>query len=125
MEPLSFEIVSVDEAKQILDGTVPPEGSPDWSGKRRPLPADQLVLSAAALKWLASLPVDARPLELCRMFPRIGNQLAALAVVPVALSDYLADLLLDKRGGRQGFPGGIAIELYRLQDHLLGSAQQS
>jgi hypothetical protein len=124
MEPLQFEIVSVEEAKQILDGTVPPEGAPDWSGKRRPVPPGQQVLSADAVKWLASLPPEARPLELCRAYPRIGNQLAALSVVPVALSDYLADLLIDKRGGRQGFPGGIAIELSQLQDHLLRSMRQ-
>ncbi|MCP3020442.1 hypothetical protein [Cupriavidus basilensis] len=119
MEPLSFEIVTVEEARLILDGAVPTPGEPDWAGRRQPETAEAKTLSATALKWLAVLPPQARPLELCRSYPRIGNQLAALWADPAALSDFLADLLIDKRGGRQGFPGGIALELSQLQEHLL------
>ncbi|EHP42707.1 hypothetical protein OR16_12760 [Cupriavidus basilensis OR16] len=119
MEPLSFEFVTVEEARLILDGAVPTEGKPDWAGMRQPVSAQAESLSAAALKWLAMLPPQARPLELCRTYPRIGNQLAALWANPAALSDFLADLLIDKRGGRQGFPGGIALELSQLQEHIL------
>ncbi|MFJ1259954.1 hypothetical protein [Cupriavidus sp. CuC1] len=119
MEPLSFEFVTVEEARLILDGAVPTEGEPDWAGMRLPESAEAKTLSPTALKWLAVLPPEARPLELCRTYPRIGNQLAALGANPAALSDFLADLLIDKRGGRQGFPGGIALEISKLQEHLL------
>ncbi|MCY0856394.1 hypothetical protein [Cupriavidus sp. D39] len=119
MEPLSFEFVTVEEARLILDGAVPTEGEPDWTGMRLPESAEAKTLSPTALKWLAVLPPEARPLELCRTYPRIGNQLAALCANPAALSDFLADLLIDKRGGRQGFPDGIALELSKLQEHLL------
>ncbi|MHA7681643.1 hypothetical protein [Cupriavidus sp. PET2-C1] len=119
MEPLSFEFVTVEEARLILDGAVPTHGKPDWTGQRQPESAEAKALTANALKWLAVLPPQVRPLELCRSYPRIGNQLAALWVDPAALSAYLADLLIDKRGGRQGFPDGIALELSQLQEHLL------
>lgn len=119
MEPLSFEFVTIEEAKQILDGTALAQGEPDWAGMRTPDSPDAQSLSVAALKWLASLPPEARPLEVCRAYPRIGNQLAALGGNPAALSAYLGDLLIDTRGGRQGFPGGIALELSQLQEHLL------
>ena len=119
MEPLSFEFVTVEEARLILDGAVPTQGEPDWAGMRHPESAEATTLSAAALKWLAVLPPQARPLELCRTYPRIGNQVAALWANPAVLSDFLADLLIDKRGGRQGFPDGIALEISQLQEHLL------
>lgn len=117
-EPLSFEFVSVEEAKKILDGAPPEHAAPDWPSLRRPVPPDTLALTPAAVRWLASLPPEARPLELCRRFPRIGNQLAALWSHPDGILAYLEDLLIDNRGGRQGFPGGIALELSRLQEHL-------
>ncbi|WP_020201850.1 MULTISPECIES: hypothetical protein [Cupriavidus] len=123
MESLSFEFVSIEEAKQILDGAVPTQAEPDWPTMRRPESTGTQVLTDTALKWLASLPPDARPLELCRGYARIGNQMAALAASPAVLSAYLTDLLIDRRGGRQGFPGGIALELSRLQEHLLRTIQ--
>ncbi|MGO4331735.1 hypothetical protein AB4Z48_36135 [Cupriavidus sp. 2TAF22] len=124
MESLSFEFVSVEEAKQILDGAGPAQTQRDWEDMRDPASPDTHTLAAAALRWLASLPPAARPLELCRHYPRIGNQLAMLAASPDALSGYVGDLLIDKRGGRQGFPGGIALELSRLQEHILSAKQQ-
>jgi len=124
MEPINFEFVTVEEAKQILDGPPPLEAEPDWDGLRRPPSADAQKLLPAAVMWLAQLPPEARPMELCRNYPRIGNQLAALWNAPGLLSAYLDDLLIDKRGGRQGFPGGIALELSQLQEHLLRSTRQ-
>ncbi|QYY28072.1 MULTISPECIES: hypothetical protein [Cupriavidus] len=119
MEPISFEFVSVEEAKQILDGAPPTQVEPDWPTLRRPVPPDSLALNITAMRWLMSLPPEARPMELCRRYPRIGNQLAALWPHPTAIRAYLEDLLIDKRGGRQGFPGGIATELSQLQEYLL------
>lgn len=124
MDPLSFELVTVEEAKKILDGELPALGAVDWSDTRQPVDPATRALIPAALKWLAQLPREVRPLELFHAYPRIGNQLAALASNPAALSAFLADLLIDKRGNRQGFPGGIALELSRLQVHLLRSLQQ-
>jgi hypothetical protein len=119
MEPLSFEFVTVEEAKKVLDGPPPLQAEPDWNGVRRPPSPEDSVLTDVALRWLASLPPEARPLELCRRYSRIGNQLAALSANPAALHAFLVELLIDKRGGRQGFPDGIALELSRLHEHIV------
>ncbi|WP_427307329.1 hypothetical protein [Cupriavidus sp. H39] len=119
MEPLSFEFVTVEEAKKILDGEPPVQAAPDWSDLRRPPAPQDTVLSDLAMRWVLSLPGEARPLMLCRRYPRIGNQLAALSANPAALHDFLVELLIDKRGGRQGFPDGIALELSRLHAYLV------
>ena len=128
MDPISFEFVSVEEARKILDGEVPTTGTGtvDWRDARQPPDPATQVLTPAALKWLAQLPREVRPLELFHTYPRIANQLAALAGqqgYPTPVTLFLADLLIDKRGSRQGFPGGIAQELSRLQEHLLQSSE--
>ncbi|AQV97043.1 hypothetical protein BJN34_24590 [Cupriavidus necator] len=123
MEPLSFEFVTVEEAKKVLDGAPPVQAEPDWSGVRRPPAPEDTMLSDVAMRWLASLPAEARPVELCRRYARIGNQLAALSVHPAALHAFLVELLIDKRGGRQGFPDGIALELSRLHEFMVGRLQ--
>lgn len=119
MEPLSFEFVTVEEAKKILDGEPPVQAVPDWNDLRRAPSPEDTVLSEAAMRWVLSLPGEARPLLLCRRYPRIGNQLAALSANPAALLAFLVELLIDKRGGRQGFPDGIALELSRLHEYLV------
>lgn len=122
MDPLSFEFVTVEEAKKVLDGDPALVIQADWTGMRQPADPARQMLTPDALKWLAQLPREVRPLELFHTYPRIANQLAAFAN-PAAISAFLADLLIDKRGDRQGFPGGIALELSRLQEHLLLSLQ--
>ncbi|CAJ95389.1 hypothetical protein CMPELA_21980 [Cupriavidus necator] len=119
MEPLSFEFVTVEEAKKVLDGAPPVQTEPDWSGVRRPPSPKDTLLSDVAMRWLASLPAEARPVELCRRYARIGNHLAALSTNPAALRAFLVELLIDKRGGRQGFPDGIALELSRLHEYMV------
>ena len=120
MEPISFEFVSVAEAKRILDGPVPKRTGADWTEIRDPNTMVPQKLSPVALRWLRDLPSAARPLELFHGYPRIANQLAVLAENEAALLAYLADLLIDRRGDRQGFPGNIAQELSRLNAHLMG-----
>lgn len=121
MDPISFEFVSVEEARRILDGDPPAQAELDWSGLRDPQTLVPQKLAAPALRWLRELPPEARPLELFHAYPRIGNQLAVLAGNEAALLAYLADLLIDRRGDRQGFPGGIAQELSRLHAYLTGT----
>jgi hypothetical protein len=122
MEPLSFEFVTVEEAKKVLDGEPPASAATDWSEARQPIDPATQALTPVALKWLAQLPREVRPFELFHTYPRIANQLAALGNA-AAVSAFLGELLIDKRGDRQGFPGGIAQELSRLQEHLLRALQ--
>jgi len=72
------------------------------------------VLSPAAHVWLMKLPSAVRPNHLADIFPRIVNRLA-LVWRDVELADkVLDDLLVDKRGGRRGFPSEVSAELLRL-----------
>lgn len=60
------------------------------------------------------MPADKRPVELCLRYPRIANRLA-LAWPDTALAKrVLEDVVVDRRGGRRGFPKVVANELSRL-----------
>ena len=87
----------------------------DYAARRRPEPVE--TLSTETLSWLDNLPADVRPRTLTIEFPRIVNALRSHWAKPRVCLDYLDDLMLDKRGGRQGFPGAIVIEIANLKDH--------
>ncbi len=66
--------------------------------------------------WLESLPPAVVPREMARAYPRLVNRLA-LCWRDAALADMLLDeLLVDRRGGRRGFPPAVAAELLRLRE---------
>src|SRR5438067_358155 len=76
---------------------------------------------AATFKWIAGLPREVRPLALLQQFPRIANMLAQSWHDPAAFREYMFDLLIDRRGGRQGFEQDVRSELLRLRayfDHI-------
>lgn len=81
---------------------------------RTPLPPEQLKLQVAAMRWLLDLPALARPLKLSRQYPRIVNRLALLWSSERQCRRYLDSLVMDERGGRQGFPLELVIELGNL-----------
>jgi len=75
----------------------------------------------ATFKWIASLPREVRPLALLQQFPRIANMLAQSWHDPAAFREYMFDLLIDRRGSREGFPQDVRSELLRLRaycDHI-------
>lgn len=88
----------------------------DWRLLRSPPgPLDQ-ALSRPAQAWLARLPAGVRPHALCTRYPRIANRLAVCWADP-ALTDLLFDdLLIDRRGGRQGFPAPVLADLLALRE---------
>ncbi|MEO6660932.1 MAG: hypothetical protein ABIN44_11605 [Burkholderiaceae bacterium] len=87
----------------------------DWVAERYPLGERDKSLSPVARSWFRALPVPLRPNDLCSHYPRVANRLA-LCWPDRALTECLFnDLLLDKRGGRKGFPSEIAAELLRLR----------
>lgn len=85
----------------------------DWSRKRKTAPLD--VILPSTLLWAGDLPKQVRPLALMRRHPRIANLLAANWNDPAAFHKYLGNLLVDRRGGRQGFSSEIKEELVRLR----------
>ena len=86
----------------------------DWARMRRPWTEPKLYGQTS--EWVNSLAEPIRPIELCRRYPRIANDLCALWDLPQMWERYIQDLLsLDTRTPlRQGFPANISHELFRL-----------
>ena len=88
----------------------------DWARVRAPVRHRDQELSRKAMSWLATLPPDVRPHELCTHYPRIANRLA-VCWRDIGLIDHLLDeLLVDRRHVRQGFPETVLKEITRLYD---------
>ena len=83
---------------------------------RKAAPANEPF--AATFKWIASLPRHVRPLALLQQFPRIANSLARAWTDPTAFRAYMFDLLIDRRGGRKGFPENVRTELLTLRAYF-------
>jgi hypothetical protein len=81
--------------------------------KRMAVPKNELL--DPTLKWAASLPRNVQPLALMRQFPRLANQLAASWSDTPSVRLCLEGLLVDHRGGRQGFPPDVLRELLSLE----------
>lgn len=120
---IDFEITDFDTARGALEE--PPAGvkalrrsEPDWRERRRAADPRDLQLRAITLDWMRSIDPPLRPRQLLARFPRISNQIAEAWADPRSCLHLLGSLLMDQRGGRRGFPLGIAAELTALQDHL-------
>jgi hypothetical protein len=73
------------------------------------------VLGSHAVAWADNLPPNLRPVELMRRYPRVANRLALCWADRTLRHNALEDLLIDRRGGRQGFPARVREELIRLR----------
>ena len=114
---LEFELTDFSDARRALDE--PPAGlevarklrPSAWDSKRRPpLPTDH-AMGGRAVDWILSLPSDIRPLHLADKVPRIANELAEHWPDADRAAAFVNDLLVDRRGGRRGFPPEIKREL--------------
>jgi len=84
---------------------------------RQPVTFDDLGLCLEARALLQSFDNRFLPIHLACRFPRVLNQIARLWNRPARLDDYFDDLLIDRRGGRQGFPFAVASELSALKHY--------
>ena len=100
---------------QPRTGDAQAQNDVDWTTQRSTEPASGLLRPTA--QWAAALPSPVVPHALLSKFPRIGNLLAVLWQDPASLRRYLDDLLVDKRGNRQGFPLEALRELGALRAH--------
>lgn len=94
-------------------------GLPEWpmpTPLRRPGRECDRALNGTARQWLRALPPRRRPLKLCEHFPRVANRLAFCWRDPDLARQTLDDLLVDRRGGRTGFPAPVVRELRRLAE---------
>jgi hypothetical protein len=125
---IDFELTDISDARKALDDLPPGVGElerhmPGYWEKRRQLPsAADRALTGRALEWLVQLAPALRPARTSQRFPRLVNGLATLwADAPRAVA-AIDDLLVDRRGGRQGLPDDVQNELKALLEHLRRSA---
>jgi hypothetical protein len=85
---------------------------PAWNRRReafnQPLPA--------TFRWAETFPEAVRPVALLQRFPRIANLLARVWNDEARLRGHLEALLVDRRGGRAGFPPEVHSELLTLRE---------
>lgn len=128
-DALAFEVVDLEEAKKALDSAVVPTqktqaaapSRPNFSAAAAPArrqPQAPEELPPATIQWIISLPALVRPLYLTKSYPKIANKLAVLWPNAEITQQYFNDLLMDKRGGRQGFPREVFDDLMRLLQHF-------
>lgn len=92
------------------------KSSPEnYVSMRRAQPSETLHQETS--EWLNQLPATVRPQSLPMDFARIANALHARWSQPQDCLNYFDDLLIDRRGNRQGFPGVVAMEIATLKDH--------
>jgi hypothetical protein len=96
-----------------------PAAAEDWNWVRKTRPLNQIL--PATRRWFDSLPAGARPVEMMKTYPRIANRIAFAWRDPLAAQEVLNDLLIDRRGEREGFPPFVMIELMRLRSILDGA----
>jgi hypothetical protein len=114
-----------DDPKSSTEDVQQSSPSPDqdrWAEKRAPENRADRRLSVDAAAWLQSLPTDVIPYNLAKRFPRICNRIAERWNYPDLMVPYFDELLLDRRGGRQGFPMVIASEIAALSVHYQATA---
>lgn len=87
-----------------------------WEAVRRPGRHTDEALTGTTRIWLRKLVPGRRPQQLCVLYPRLANQLAWHWRDPALTLQLLDELLVDRRGGRRGFPRVVVVELRRLRD---------
>jgi hypothetical protein len=100
--PIEFEKVSFDDAKKALDTKVADDKVKGYPGERAPEHGEPLLESTK--RWLNELPASVRPDRDGQGFSANRQQAGRVVEAPVALRRVFQTLLLDKRGGRKGFP---------------------
>lgn len=123
LDSLDFEITDFAQARAALEE--PPPGvkalhrldPSEWAKRRRPPEARDRLLTPQAETWLDRLPRALRPLALPRTYPRIANKLAESWNDADTCLALLAELMVDQRGTRRGFPQEVALEIVALRDH--------
>jgi hypothetical protein len=87
------------------------------SHQRQPESPYDRSLNRSTVTWLHELPSEVRPRESTVRFPRILNRLSRYWDSPRMLDEIFAELLVDKRVGRKGFPPAILAEIRALYAH--------
>ena len=70
--------------------------------------------------YLRSLPNLKYPQALVEKFARIANMIVSLRKDKRRLREYFESLTSDTRGGRQGFPFSVLMDIHNLREAILG-----
>ena len=81
---------------------------------------DAQKLEPATEVYLRSLPNLKYPQALVDKFPRIANRVFSLKGNKPQLRAYFESLTNDTRGGRQGFPFNILMDIHNIREAMLG-----
>lgn len=81
------------------------------------LPDAARQLSLDAQRVLANLPGSVRPGRCCAQFPQAVEKLLSSWRDPRTFRAAVDSMLIDRRGGRQGFPFDIVTELSTLREY--------
>jgi hypothetical protein len=111
---VAYRVPTVDKAvlPASAPSSEPPAESQDWSKHRRAQPAEFLL--PFSKEWLDQLPLEVFPRALAMQYARIVNLIALRWNDRSECAGYFKDLLFDRRGGRQGFPGPVRRDLLNL-----------
>lgn len=101
------------EALKHFIADAPDNGEMRWAPLRRAPRECDRAINGTTRHWLRRLPPRRRPLRLCMHFPHVANRIAWCWGDSAQL---LQDLLVDRRGGRRGFPLPVVRELQRLRE---------
>ena len=117
---LEFEKVSFNDARKALEETGPaayasPRKVENWEEKRSQAVPE--TLNDEATVWMADMPESVRPRQLALRYARLANRLCKVWTEPLKCERLLDDLMMDRRGGRKGFPLQVANELATLRDY--------
>ena len=86
----------------------------EFEAMRAPLRDADMNLTLDTRLWLLRLPPKLRPVKLAESFPRVANRLARDWSDNFMLEVCFEDLMVDRRGGRRGFPVPVLREIRRL-----------
>ena len=89
----------------------------EWEAARRAVDPQEVLLHDRTFKWMATMPVNMRPMSTARQFPRVVNRIGDLWGHCEYTRLYFQSLLIDRRKGRKGFPAEVTQELVALQQY--------
>jgi len=82
--------------------------------RRLERPEDRTPM-AHTVRWVNDFPLERRPNLLLERYPHVANRLALCWADKALTNRLFEDLLVDRRGGRKGFPPAVRAELLHLR----------
>ena len=117
---LEFEKVSFTDARKALEDTGPAAHAAPMkvenSEEKRSETASETLTDETTV-WMSEMPESVQPRQLALRYARLANRLCKVWTEPLKCERLLDDLMMDRRGGRKGFPLHVANELATLRDH--------